>query len=472
MPHKRRTRVVCTIGPASSSPEMIRKLIKNGLNVARLNFSHGTHESHREVIHRVRAIAKELNTHVGILQDLCGPKIRLGTLPDQGVTLVSGEEIALCGTCGYSEGVLPIAYPGIHKDVHPGESILLSDGMMELEVERVEEEKVICRIINGGQIYSRKGVNMPRSSLSVSAFSEKDKDDLRMGLDEGVDFVALSFVRDEKDLAEITGILAKAAYRPKLIAKIEKPQAVDNINRILPHVDGVMVARGDLGVEVPLERVPIIQKNIIRAATDAGKIVITATQMLMSMVNNPRPTRGETSDVANAILDGTDAVMLSDESASGNYPAEACEMLGRIAAATEPYVTNILAKNSSSINSTSSVSLAVGRAAGWLAEDINAAAIVAYTQSGFTAYAVAQFRPSCPILALTPLEQTCRQLTLCWGTTAMQTKRFEFTDEMFEEARVLVVGSGLAKKGDRIILTAGVPMGKVGSTTLLRVLEI
>jgi pyruvate kinase len=311
------------------------------------------------------------------------------------------------------------------------------------------------------------------SRLSISAFSAKDKDDLMMGLEEEIDFVALSFVRSADDLVEITEIIKNSKAQPKLIAKIEKPQAVNNIHKILENADGVMVARGDLGVEVPLEKVPIIQKDVIRTARDMGKIVITATQMLTSMVASPHPTRGETSDVANAVLDGTDAIMLSEETASGNYPVQACAMLGRIAAATEPYIQSQLSRrSSSSINAAANVSLAVGRSAGWLAADINAAAIVAYTRSGFTAYAVSQFRPECPIIALTPNEKVCRQLALCWGTTAIVTKLFDDTDDMFIEAKKIASETGIANKGDRIILTAGVPMGKAGSTTLIRVLEI
>lgn len=468
MTMKRMTKVVCTIGPASSSPETIRQLIESGMNVARLNFSHGTHESHREIIHKVRSIAKDMGTYVGILQDLCGPKIRLGILPEEGVPLHSGQEISLKSGSTYTEGVLPLAYANIHNEVHQGESILLADGMMELEVLRVDGDKVVCKVITGGRIFSRKGVNMPRSALSVSAFSEKDRDDLLMGLGEKVDFVAMSFVRDADDLTEIKSIINKSEHKPQLIAKIEKPQAVDNLAGILSQVEGVMVARGDLGVEVPLEKVPIIQKNIIRASKDAGKTVITATQMLMSMVSNPRPTRGEASDVANAILDGTDAVMLSDESANGQYPVQACATLGKIAAATEPYVVNVLSREASS----GSVSLAVGRAACWLASDIKAAAIVAYTRSGFTVNAVSHFRPCCPILALTPEENTCRQLSLSWGTFPLLVDGYADTDAMFEAAKELVLANNYAKKGDLIVLTAGVPMGKVGSTTLLRVMTV
>jgi pyruvate kinase len=467
----RMAKVICTIGPASSSPEMIRKLIENGMNVARLNFSHGTHDTHRETIKKIRTIATELGCHVGILQDLCGPKIRLGILPEDGVRLVQGEFVALKSANEYQAGVLPLQYPDIHKDLEPGESILIADGMMELVVERVEDENVICRIITGGQAYSRKGVNMPGSALSVSAFSDKDRDDLKMGIKEGVDYVAMSFVRSAEDLKEIRSIIAEANYKPKLIAKIEKPQAVENIVEILEVVDGVMVARGDLGVEVPLEMVPVLQKNIIRAARTHGKFTITATQMLMSMVSNPRPTRGEASDVANAVLDGTGAVMLSDESANGKYPIEACATLGRIAAATEPHMPDFLSM-SHNLRIDDSVSLAMGRAAGWLAADIKASAIVAFTKSGSTALAVSQFRPHCPIIAMVPDENVCNQLAISWGVTAFLTKNHNDTDAMFEAARVLVLEKGLAKAGDLIILTAGVPLGVPGKTNLLRVLKV
>jgi pyruvate kinase len=450
---------------------MIRKLIENGMNVARLNFSHGTHDSHRETIQKVRSIANELGCYVGILQDLCGPKIRLGMLPEEGVQLIRNEEIALRSGDTYEEGVLPLHYPEIHKDVTPGESILLADGMRELKVLRIEGDKVICKIITGGQIYSRKGVNMPGSKLSVSAFSDKDREDLMMGLKENVDFVAMSFVRQASDLDEIKSIIAQADYKPKLIAKIEKPQAVANISEIVDAVDGIMVARGDLGVEVPLEHVPIIQKDIIEVARSKGKFSITATQMLMSMVSNPRPTRGEASDVANAILDGTDAVMLSDESANGKYPIEACATLGRIASATEPYSKNRLLRTNND-DADVSATLAMGRAAGWLAGDIKAVAIVVYTESGFSARAVAQYRPNCGILALTPNENICNQLSLCWGTRAIQIEHYDGTDELFRATRRTMLELGLAKKGDKIVLTAGVPLGIAGGTTMIRVLTI
>ena len=472
--NNRMAKVVCTIGPASMNPDIIRGLIRNGLNVARLNFSHGTHESHREVIHNVRRIAKEEGRNVGILQDLAGPKIRLGMLPEEGVSLINGTEIALSSMIKeYIPGVLPVAYPNLHEDVVPGELILLADGMMELQVSAVGEDRVYCTVTNGGQIFSRKGVNLPNSNLKIKAFSDKDRADLIMGLEESVDFVAVSFVRSEEDLKEVKSVIESSGKNPLLIAKIEKPQAVENLDNILMNVDALMVARGDLGVEMPLERVPIIQKQVINAARLAGKPVITATQMLMSMVSSPRPTRSEASDVANAILDGTDAVMLSDESANGSYPVQACNMLGRIVATTEPYLRkqNILLQINKTHNM-SDVSSAVGRAAASMAEDVGASAIVAFTQSGFTANAVAQFRPICPILVLTPNEDTCRRVSLYWGTRAVLTREFTQTDDMFSEARQAVLSSGMVKEGERIVITAGIPFGQKGTTTLLRVLEL
>jgi pyruvate kinase len=462
------TRIVCTVGPASADPGVIRRLIENGLNVVRLNFSHGTHEFHQEVIRNVRAISKEMGVYVGILQDLQGPKIRLGNLPEEGVAVASGEEVILRNSSDYEEGVLPVIYPNLHREVAAGETILLSDGAIELDVEMVRGEDVICRTVNGGQVFSHKGVNLPSSNLSVSSFSDKDRKDLIMGISQQVDFVALSFVRSSDDLTEVKKLIDAAEVKPKLIAKIEKPQAVKNIQSILKSVDAVMVARGDLGVEVPLERVPIIQKEIISAARAAGKEVILATQMLLSMMSSVRPTRGEVSDVANAVLDGADALMLSDESANGLFPVQACAMLAKIAQATEPYVSKNLPQ---AVDPKNSLALAVGRAACSLANDSDAAAIVAYTHSGYTAQAVAQFRPGCPIIALTPEQSSCRKLTLSWGVTPISTDRvLDNMEELVQTAKAEAKKTGLVKEGDRIVLTSGLPKGATGGTSLVRLL--
>ena len=362
-----KTKLICTIGPASNDPAIIRKMIENGMNVARLNFSHGTHESHRDTIKLVRSIAREMGVRVGFLQDLCGPKIRLGKLPEEGVRLIVGDYIALASTKEKCENALPVEYDDLHKEVNIGERILLADGMMELRVTGIDGVKVICEVITGGVVYTKKGVNMPQSDLHVPAFSEKDRVDLQMALEEKLDFVALSFVRSAKDLEEIKSIIDKSEHKPLLIAKIEKPQAVDNLEEILDVVNGVMVARGDLGVEMPLEEIPHVQKYIIKQAKKAGRITITATQMLASMVKAQRPTRGETTDVANAVIDGTDALMLSDETANGDYPDTAVATLARIASAAERYNKHTPDFDYSLFRESHTFTLAIGRAACWLA---------------------------------------------------------------------------------------------------------
>lgn len=468
----RRTKIVCTVGPASADEATLEQMISSGMNVARLNFSHGDHDSHQQLIERIRAVAKRLNQPVAILQDLCGPKIRLGQLPEQGVRLHQGDVVSLCSTGQAGEGDLPVDYPSLHEDVQVGDSIMLSDGLMELQVERIDAPQVQCSVISGGVAYSRKGVNMPSSHLSIPAFTEKDRDDLRFGLQQGVDIVALSFVRGADDLKEIRTMLAEVPEAPKLVAKIEKPQAVAHIEEILDVVDVVMIARGDLGVEVPLEQVPVLQKQLIHKARLKGKAVITATQMLSSMVSNPRPTRAEAADVANAIYDGTDALMLSDETASGDYPVAATRMLDRIARSTEPHLDSALSLIQDDGNDPPQVSWAVGRAAVTLAEDLRASAIVAYTQSGFTASCVSRFRPDCPVIGLTTNEQRCRQMNLLWGVLPVTIEPCSDTDEMFEKAREEVIKRHLVAATQRIVVTAGTPLWQSGSTNLLKVIEL
>lgn len=467
----RRTKIVCTVGPASATEKILGEMINSGMDVARLNFSHGDHESHGKLIKMIRELAQKAGKPVAILQDLCGPKIRLGILPGEGVRLVPGEMVTLCAAADVPQEAIPVDCPSLHHDVSIDDSIMLADGLMELRVASIAGELVHCEVITGGIAYSRKGVNLPTSNLSISAFTDKDRADLLFGLKHGVDIVALSFVRSAADLEEIRALLDSASYRPKLIAKIEKPQAVDNIDEILALVNGIMVARGDLGVEMPLERVPVLQKQLIKKAGLAGRSVITATQMLSSMVASPRPTRAEAADVANAIYDGTDAVMLSDETASGKYPVKATKILHRIAIATEPYVGNSLEMSQAEAVQLT-VSWAVGRASGWLANDLQAAAILAYTQSGFTASCVSRFRPRCPIVALTPSALTYRQMNLLWGVVPVLTEAYNDTDEMLQRAPEEVKRLDLAVTGDRIIVTAGAPLWQPGSTNLLKVIEI
>ncbi|MBW2185214.1 MAG: pyruvate kinase [Deltaproteobacteria bacterium] len=468
----RRTKIVCTVGPASSTDDVLSSMIKAGMNVARLNFSHGDHLSHGKLIKSIRSFADKHGEPVAILQDLCGPKIRLGMVAESGVKLVQGEPVTLCASDQEQESSLPVDYSSLHADVHVGDAIMIADGLMELRVTSIVGVRVECVVITGGVAYSRKGVNLLSSDLSIPAFTDKDRADLMFGLEQGVDIVALSFVRKADDLKEIRALIASAEFRPKLIAKIEKPEAVENIDEILDVVDGVMIARGDLGVEVPLETVPVLQKQLIRSARLRGRSVITATQMLSSMVSSPRPTRAEATDVANAIYDGTDALMLSDETASGDYPVEATQVLDRIARATEPHVGDALEMKQTDQVDPPSVSWAVGRSAGWLARDLQASAILAYTQSGFTASCVSRFRPPCPVVALTPDALSYRQMNLLWGVTPVLIEACHDTDEMFNRARYEVLTRNIAMKKDRIVVTAGAPLWQPGSTNLLKVIEL
>ena len=469
----RRTKIVCTLGPVSGSPEMIEKLISEGMDVARLNFSHGDRDEHRRTIRSIRAISTKLGKEVGILQDLGGPKIRLGRLGGTGkLVLKHGDRVRLIAG-EYGEGdVIPVNYPSLLEDIEEGNPILLADGTVQFNVIEKKRDEAVCEVEVGGVIYSKKGVNFPGSRLSVRAFTEKDRGDLEVGLEEKVDFVALSFIRSLEDIEEPRRIMATASAPPMLVAKIEKREAVENFEEILSVVDAVMVARGDLGVEMPLEEAPITQKKIIKMTRQAGKPVITATQMLGSMIDRPRPTRAEATDVANAILDGTDALMLSDETAMGQYPLESVATLDRIARATEPYIeeTSYLAEEVSAMLHT--VPAGISRAACLLALDLKAAAIVASSSSGNTARLVARFRPSVPIMALTDHVEALRQLSLSWGVMPHLVGAFVDTDQMFSTARALAVVKDVVRAGDSIVITAGVPVGMSGTTNLLKVMEI
>lgn len=467
-----KTKLICTIGPASDNPKTIEKMIANGMNVARLNFSHGTHESHRETIKRVRSAAKNMGVKVGILQDLCGPKIRLGQLPEEGVQLIAGDYVKLASSSENRPDAIPVDYDGLHKEVMAEERILISDGMMELRVAEIEGTGILCEVIRGGIAYTKKGVNMPQSSLHVSAFSEKDRMDLEMGLAEGVDFVALSFVRSADDLKEIKKVIDKSKHKPLLIAKIEKPQAVENLGEILEAVGGVMVARGDLGVEMPIEEIPHIQKKIIREARRAGRITITATQMLASMVKAQRPTRGETTDIANAVLDGTDALMLSDETAKGDYPDTAVAALAKIAKAAENHNISVPDLDSSKFDNARSFTLAIGRAACWLAKDVGAKCIVSYSATGYTPYCISRFRPECEMLTLTLDEKVCNAMSLIWGAQAAVSEPLTDMNSIMETAKMKAIEMELAEAGDTIIVTAGMPFKEMGTTSFLRIVKI
>lgn len=466
---RRGTKIVCTLGPATESSDAIAELIEAGMDIVRLNFSHGERERHRATIRRIRSVAERSERPIGILQDLGGPKIRLGELPDDGITIETGSRIALAPDTDTPSDAIPVSYPYLLEDVAAGETILLADGAAELEVAEVSRDRLVCRVVNGGLLTSRKGVNLPQADLRVPAVTDKDLADLEVGLDEGVDFVALSFVRHEDDLRPVFDRIADLDHPPLVTAKIEKPQAVDRIEPIIAAVDAVMVARGDLGVEMPPEKVPVIQKRIIRAARSAGRPVITATQMLRSMVDSPRPLRAEASDVANAVLDGTDALMLSEETAIGNFPDDAVRMLDRIARETEPELDHDRLTATSTADGQSDVTDSVSLAACELAGAVGATAIVTTTSSGGTARLIARHRPSMPVLGVTTSDRVARQLALSWGV--IPTVVESTADQAGLRAALLraLTAHGLAEPGDLVVVVAGLPLGFSDAANVIQV---
>lgn len=468
----RRTKIVCTIGPATNSPEMLKALLDAGMDVARLNFSHGDTQGHLRVIRTLRDISRQMGRSVGILQDLGGPKIRLGRIPQGEVTIEAGQTVILSPEAMETQGAIPVQYPTLLEDVMIGERILLADGLMEMEVVEKSQSGLVCRVLVGGAISSHKGINLPSSRLSVPALTSKDKEDLKVGMEEGVDFVAISFVSHERDIMEARKFMDVSKDPPLLIAKIERAQAIERLDEIIKAVDGIMVARGDLGVETPLEEIPMVQKRIIFKALQTARPVITATQMLRSMINSPRPTRAEVTDVANAILDGTDALMLSEETAIGSYPIEAVRMLDRIARATEPSLRSRTFAEEMGAHSNGPVETAVGKAACLMAEDLRAKAIVAATTSGSTARQVSRFRPTVPILALTPNPSTYHRLSMSWGVLPLLVPPFGSVDDIFTLAQRKAMETGMAQGGDLIIVTGGVPVGEPGTTNMLKVVEV
>lgn len=466
---QRRTKIVCTLGPATDSAESIAGLIDAGMDLARLNFSHGDHAHHRTVIRRIREASDRSGTPVGILQDLGGPKIRLGELPDAGVWIETGGSVDLAPAQRAPSGTLPVEYEFLLDDVTAGETILLADGAAELEVTEARSDRLVCRVLNGGMLTSRKGVNLPHADLRVPAVTDKDLADLELGLEEGVDIVALSFVRHEDDLRPVLDRISNLDRPPLITAKIEKPQAVERIEPILAVVDAVMVARGDLGVEMPPEKVPVIQKRIISAARWSGRPVITATQMLRSMVDSPRPLRAEASDIANAVFDGTDALMLSEETAIGRYPELAVQMLDRVAREVEPELGHDRLAAASQTDGTPDLTDAVSLAACELATAIGAAAIVTTTSSGGTARMIARHRPSMPVLGVTTSMTVARQLNLSWGVVPVAVAS---TDDPVELRRMLLrelTDHQLAAPGDHVVVVAGLPLGFSDAANVIQV---
>jgi len=470
MPDQRRTKIVCTIGPATEPEQMLRELIRSGMDVARINFSHGDLAAHERNIANIRKVAGELNRVVAVLQDLQGPRLRIGDLKIPEVPLTAGEVVALTtNPTPTAPQEVPVQGADLSKDVRPGNRILIEEGLIELVVEQVSDGVVYCRVVNGGPLRSRKGINVPGVTLSVPTITDKDRRDLAFGIKTGVDFVALSFVRGADDVRAAREIIRNGGVKIPLIAKIEKHEAVDAFDEILEEADGIMVARGDLGVEIRLEAVPIVQKTIIQKCNQAGKPVITATQMLNSMIENPRPTRAEVSDVANAIFDGTDAVMLSGETAIGQYPLESVRTMVRIAVEAErdlPYEQLIAhAWTAKSTTITDSISRATVR----IADELGAKAIVTMTTTGYTARMVARNRPRTPIIAATPFDSTRRQLALTWGVQSPLLKEYKDTDELISSAIEVAQSTGLATEGDHIVITGGVPLGIGSRTNFLKV---
>jgi pyruvate kinase len=472
----RKTKIVCTIGPASQEPEMLRRLVEAGMDVARLNLSHGSLDEHGMNVERIRAIAREMDKPVAIMADLQGPKLRVGEMAGDGVQLEPGAQVTLITekVVGRSPDALPVQNKNFASMVSPGDRVLLDDGMLVLRVESIEDDDVHCRVVVGGRLKSNKGINLPGASLDLPSLTPKDHNDLAHALEWGVDWIALSFVRTAEDIVKLRDLVKKLACSediPPLMAKIEKPQALEHIDAIIEAVDGIMVARGDLGIEIPTEKVPMAQKHLIAKSNQAGVPVVTATQMLESMIRHPRPTRAEASDVANAILDGTDAIMLSGETSIGKYPVEAVRTMVRIACEVEGHVPEkpLQFFRPSQNNLNLSIADAVGRSAREAAHNLEAAAIISPTVSGYTARTMSRYRPDSPIIAITPDDHVQRRLMLYWGITPLLAPRSDNTDAMIRHAVEAAQKQELITTGDVVVITAGAALSKPGTTNLMRV---
>ena len=467
-PLQHRTKIVATIGPASKSPDIIRQMVNAGMNVARLNFSHGSYEDHAEIVKLLRQVSEELDTPITLLQDLQGPKIRIGYLPSEEIELVDGELLTFVPVDEFDNQphTVPIDYPYLAEEAETGAEVLLDDGLLELKIETIQGNAVQCRIIEGGILKSRKGVNLPSLTLRLPSLTEKDEQDLDFGISQGIDWVSLSFVRRAEDVQALKALLVeKGAAEIPVIAKIEKPQAIANLESIINECDGLMVARGDLGVEMNPERVPILQKQIIRMCNQKCIPVITATQMLDSMIHNARPTRAEASDVANAIIDGTDAVMLSGESAVGKFPIKAVQMLSKIASDVEP---EIEFKNYPPVLSDETHALT--EALNTIDKILNLKCIVSYTSTGYTAILAAAERPKVPVVALTPDRNVYHRLNLVWGVKPVLLEHHVNSFEgLIDLAQDKLLQRKLAQIGDRILIVGGIPANTARGTNFLKI---
>jgi pyruvate kinase len=469
-----RTKIVATIGPASSNPETIRRMLQAGLDIARINFSHGDHESNSATVELLRQVAGSEGKILAIMGDLQGPKIRLGHVRTGGIQLGLGDEVVLTPHRG-QPGMIHLPHPELIGLIQPGARLVVGDGEIELVVTEKKADTLRCAVTVAGLLEARRGLSAPGTPLSISTITDRDRDDISLICRLQLDYVALSFVRTADDIHELRDLMRAHGHEMPVIAKIEKIEAIENLVEISETADGLMVARGDLGIEVPPQEVPLLQKRIIRSCNEAGKPVITATQMLQSMVDHPRPTRAEASDVANAILDGTDAVMLSQETAAGAFPVESVLMMKQIAEMTErefPYDWWRNRRRQSFGHGTASATQAISASSCAVAEEIGARYIVSTTMSGYTATQIARHRPITPIIAVSPSPQTQRRLALVWGVTCVQVPSFFYeTDEMLEKTVAAVEPLGL-KPGERIVITAGVPFGRSGHTNLIQVYEM
>ncbi|MAO63794.1 MAG: pyruvate kinase [Balneola sp.] len=472
---RRRTKIVCTIGPSCNTQEKIEDLLLHGMNVARVNFSHGTHKDHAEVIQHIRKASEKYEYSVPVLMDLQGPKIRVGTMKDGGQKLETGSTVKITGEkVEGTSSVIPIDYKNLLYEAEVGNSILLDDGLLEFKVTDKKPDSLEAKVVVGGMLKSRKGVNLPNVRISIPAMTEKDLKDLEFGIEQDVDLIALSFVRTAKDVRDIISRVRAAGSQASIIAKIEKPEALDVIDEIIEEADGIMVARGDLGIEIPTEQVPIVQKMIIEKCRVAGKPVITATQMLDSMITNPRPTRAESSDVANAVLDGTDAVMLSGETAAGKYPMEAVNVMDRICRSIEEKRTQLY--NSLSYRKPEWKEKQVVESLAYscvsIADNVEAKAISTITHSGNTARRIAKFRPQVPIVAFTESTKVRRQLNLVWGVYSVKMDELFDTDKSVRMMEEYLRDNGMVKSGDRVIVATGMPIAKRGRTNMIKVSTI
>ena len=469
----RKTKIVCTIGPASESVEKLKELMLAGMNVARFNFSHGDHAEQKRKYENVLQARQELGLPVATLLDTKGPEIRLRDFEGGRVELTAGQQFILTteemlGTAQKAT----ITYKNLKNDVSVGTTILIDDGLIEMTVEAIQGEEIVCRVINGGAVSNHKGVNVPGANLSMPYISESDMADILFGIEQGYEFIAASFARSKEDILELRKILTDHGSDMKIIAKIENMQGINNLEEILEASDGIMVARGDMGVEVPLEEVPVLQKKMIKLANAHGKHVITATQMLESMIKNPRPTRAEATDIANAIYDGTTAIMLSGESAAGKYPVEAVKTMAKIAECAEKNIDYRSRMKRNESGNREDITTAIAYSTCATAMDLGAAAIITVTMSGFTAAAISRYKPKCPIVGCSINERVNRQLNLLWGVSPISIRQEETAEELFDDAVKETKKAGYVKKGDIVVITAGVPLGIAGKTNMIRVVEV